>query len=161
MVDVGWLGTSRLMVNRILDGNKKDKIPFYYYGVRGDVFDSSCGEYYAFCTNWLNPSIVGFIENYMSASPYKTTIGYDKKDNQIVPLFDVAQNSCCSKIVDINLDVCTMVAQNIGNMDDVILIWWAMRTMQVFSDFDSELDLSPLLDIEMFDDGYFVKKNDK
>ena len=157
MVDVGWLGTSRLMVNRILEGNKKEKIPFYYYGVRGDVFDSRCGEYYAFVTHWLNPSIVGFIENYMSASPYKTTIGYERRDNQIVPLFDNKQ-SCYSKIVDINEKVCSKIAQNIGEVNDEDMKWWAKETMESFSNFDSELDLSPLLDIEMFDDGYFVKK---
>ena len=161
MVDVGWLGTSRLMVNKILDEENGIKIPFYYYGVRGDVFDSSCGEYYAFLTHWLNPSIVGFIENYMSASPYKTTIGYEKVGDRVEPVFDTHQTSCNTKIVDVNVAVCSAIARNIREVDGDVLVWWAKRTMQEFADFSSELDLSPLLDIAMFDDRYFVKKMTK
>lgn len=51
MVDIGWLGTTRLMINSILGLDNSHghlSIPTFYIGVRGDVYPRSHGDYYSF-----------------------------------------------------------------------------------------------------------------
>ena len=77
MVDVGWLGTTRLMINQILRKTGCPDVHFFYFGIRGDILPPSAGNYstYYRCGE-LSTEATGLIENYYSASPYPSTIGY-------------------------------------------------------------------------------------
>lgn len=88
MVDVGWLGTSRLMVNSILIHSGARPVEFFYYGIRGDVLPSKHGIYSTFFRpNQLDTDLTFIIEDYFSASPYPSTLGYKIENNNIKPLF--------------------------------------------------------------------------
>lgn len=88
MVDVGWLGTSRLMVNSILKHSGARPVEFFYYGIRGDVLPSKHGIYSTFFRpNQLDTDLTFIIEDYFSASPYPSTLGYKIENNNIKPLF--------------------------------------------------------------------------
>ncbi len=88
MIDVGWLGTSRLMVNSILKHSGARPVEFFYYGIRGDVLPSKYGIYSTFFRpNQLDTDLTFIIEDYFSASPYPSTLGYKIENNNIKPLF--------------------------------------------------------------------------
>ena len=76
MVDVGWLGTSRLMINRLIKDCGGQRYIFYM-GVRADVISPLAGDYVSyFQPGQLDTNATALIENYFSASPYPSTGSY-------------------------------------------------------------------------------------
>lgn len=89
MVDVGWLGTTRLMINSILKEEGYPETTFFYYGVRSDVMHSKHGSYIAFHSPTTSDTALTFIiEDYFSASPFKSTNGYFKENNKYTPILN-------------------------------------------------------------------------
>lgn len=89
MVDVGWLGTTRLMINSILKEEGYPETTFFYYGVRSDVMHSKHGSYIAFHSPTTSDTPLTFIiEDYFSASPFKSTNGYFKENNKYTPILN-------------------------------------------------------------------------
>ena len=89
MVDVGWLGTTRLMINSILKEEGYPETTFFYYGVRGDVMHSKHGSYITFHSPTTSDTALTFIiEDYFSASPFKSTNGYFKENNKYTPILN-------------------------------------------------------------------------
>lgn len=84
MVDVGWLGTTRLMINSILKEEGYPETLFFYYGVRNDVLGSQYGRYITFHNPATsNTELTFLVEDYLSATPYKTTTGYSRGGDNI------------------------------------------------------------------------------
>ena len=48
IVDLGWLGTTRRMINEIREEKHLEKLPFFYYGCRKDILNNKFGDYYSF-----------------------------------------------------------------------------------------------------------------
>ena len=88
-VDVGWLGTSRLMMNHILRRKGAKDLHFFYYGVRRDVFPPSAGRYSTyFQAAEISTGTTALLGHYYSASPYPSTIAYQRKaQGKIEPEF--------------------------------------------------------------------------
>lgn len=162
MVDVGWLGTSRLMVNSILNRNEHASIPSFYFGVRKDVLSPSAGDYMAY----FMPDMVGYqsmplIENYFSSSPYQTTIGYKENDGKIVPIFKDDKGFCHSEVSLSNMTACEWVASEIAKTDifsDEALSLWAKTSLDVLTDLKAIINLAPFANTANFDNIRFVKK---
>ena len=161
MVDVGWLGTSRLMVNKILDSVGARRVRFFYYGVRGDVFGEECGEYATyFQAGELTTAATALIENYFSASPYPTTVGYAKSSESVIPLFPNGEKFCESEITKANCDAVALLTKWVyeAGLSEETLRAWACRQMQDIVTLSKKIDLSPFEVTSDFDSDSFVRR---
>lgn len=162
MVDVGWLGTSRLMLNSILHHSGYTDTFFYYYGIRGDVFPPSAGRYISYyrCGE-LSTEGTALIENYFSASPYPTTIGYAKENNKVVPVFPIGKKFEENAIIKANLETAEWIAKEIQKRklsNNPLLKTWAGQAIHIITQTDTDIDLSPMLSNYDFDKVAFVKR---
>ena len=116
MVDVGWLGTTRLMINNILKEEGYPETTFFYYGVRGDVMHSRYGSYYTYYSpTQLSTEGTTIIENYFSVSPYPSTIGYKENENDgiLEPVFPLDCEYKENEIVKANVTVAKWMCNEI------------------------------------------------
>lgn len=154
MIDIGWLGTSRLTINSILDTN----IPTYYVGVRADVYDRSCGDFDSFFpTGRLDTAATGLIENYFSASPWPSTIGYQRDaDGSVAPRFADGEQFTDTEITRVNREascaVMTLLHPYLPLLDSSLLWQWAATTIDYLSNLSGKVDLTPMLSGAAFDD---------
>lgn len=161
-VDVGWLGTSRLMINTILKRNGFKPVDFIYYGTRNDVYPTEYGTYYSyFPAGTLNTNMTSVIENYYSASPYPTTIGYKEVKGTLEPIFPNDKSVKSSKIIDENIKNTVWIAQeiekyNIKNPD--VLYTWGFITLHSIAEMLDDIDVSPFTASDDFDNEIFAKK---
>ncbi len=187
MVDVGWLGTTRLMINSILKEEGFPETTFFYYGVRGDVMHSKFGSYYTYYSpTQLSTEGTTLIENYFSASPYPSTIGYKRNNENIEPIFP---NSCeykeneivksniavakwmCNEIANICTSNCSsskgschLVTEGLINRGGVSVslenhFWqWGKQAVEEILNMNKDVDITPLLKASEFDNTAFVRK---
>ena len=161
MVDVGWLGTSRLMVNKILDSVGARRVRFFYYGVRGDVFGEECGEYASyFQAGELTTTATALIENYFSASPYPTTVGYVKSSESVIPRFPDGEKFCDMEITKANCEVVALLTKwvyEVGFSEETLRAW-ACCQMQDIVALSKKIDLLPFEVTSDFDSDSFVRR---
>lgn len=111
-VDLGWVGTSRLMINKILESINAKRVHFIYYSTNKGVYPYKCGSYSPF---WpYDGETVAYFEQYFSECPYPSTIGYTYKNGKVCPVFaspnqykktEVLKGNCAvlNKIIDLLL----------------------------------------------------------
>lgn len=160
-VDVGWLGTSRLMINHILRRHGKQDMHFFYYGVRGDVFPPSAGRYTAyFQARELTTAATVLLEHYFSASPYPTTVGYQRnEDGHVIPLFDPKSGFAHTPASKANTEAMERMATVLHNCDKSMLRQWAKCAISSLLSIYMKVDITPLVTTSDFDDNTpFVKK---
>ena len=161
-VDVGWLGTSRLMINAILKRNGFKPIDFIYYGTRNDVYPTEYGKYYSyFPAGTLNTNMTSVIENYYSASPYPTTIGYKDVNGILEPVFPEGKSLKSTKIIEENIKVSTWIASEIERYnikEDYVLSTWGFITLHSIAEMLDDIDVSPFTASDDFDNETFAKK---
>lgn len=160
-VDVGWLGTSRLMINHILRRHGKQDMHFFYYGVRGDVFPPSAGRYTAyFQARELTTAATVLLEHYFSASPYPTTVGYQRnEDGHVIPLFDPKSGFAHTPVSKANTEAMERMATVLHNCDKSMLRQWAKCAISSLLSIYMKVDITPLVTTSDFDDNTpFVKK---
>lgn len=120
MVDVGWLGTTRLMINSILKEEGYPETTFFYYGVRGDVMHSRYGSYVTFHSPATSDTELTFvIEDYFSASPYKSTDGYSKENDKYNPILN--GDTDFNKVVSANCDTTSWITKELSILPQDIL----------------------------------------
>lgn len=162
MVDVGWLGTSRLMINSILRRVGYKDVLFYYFGIRGDVLHTQYGEYITyFHAGQLTTEATALIENYFSASPYPTTIGYKKgSDDQIIPLFPEGKRYEETEITKANIQAVERLSEALSqvNADETLLFTWSSLALDSISSLKDKIDLTAFLSSADFDTTSFVRK---
>ena len=187
MVDVGWLGTTRLMINSILKEEGCPETTFFYYGVRGDVMHSRYGKYHTYYSpEQLSTEGTTVIENYFSASPYPTTIGYRKVGGTIEPVFPDGYNYSVNEIVKANVAAakwmcneivkllpnncssskgsCHLVTEGLFNRGGVIMslerhFWyWGRNAVEEMLKLNKDIDVTPLLQASEFDSTAFVRR---
>lgn len=163
MVDVGWLGTSRLMVNHILRRAGGREVEFIYYGVRGDVLPPSCGVY----SSYLRPEqscteLTALVENYYSASPWPSTTGYlRQEDGRIAPTFAAGKGFVPNRITESNAEALSlMMAEclHLPEFCEAAFHVWSSASLGCMRNMKVHIDLSPFLSAGEFDRSYFVKK---
>lgn len=162
MVDVGWLGTTRLMINSILKEEGKEETTFFYYGVRGDVMHCRYGKYYAYYTpQQLSTEGTTLIENYFSASPYPSTIGYNGDDTKITPLFPNGSVYNENRITESNIRISQWICNEIKACPSPLEkhFWqWGKRAIEEMLKMNKDTDISPLQQATEFDNTAFVRK---
>ena len=163
MVDVGWLGTTRLMINSILKEEGHKETLFFYYGVRGDVLDKEFGEFYSYFTaQELSTELTTLVENYFSASPYPSTVGYCNKNGEIIPLFNDGCTRKENNITTANTNCATLIAKEITGKvfcSSLALKEWCIQaTQSILALKNRDIDLQPLCETELFDGVAFAKK---
>ena len=163
MVDVGWLGTSRLMINKLLQSAGIEPISFLYFGIRRDAVPSMHGKFDSFFgAGKLNTSAPALIEHYMSASPFPTTIAYHKNhDGQWQPVFPEGEKYSENAIVKSNIQVITWIAEKIkilGICEDTSLFLCSKNAIEAISKKNIQIDLSPLFMMGNFDQWKFIKR---
>ena len=163
-VDVGWLGTSRLMINHILRRVGAKDLHFFYYGVRRDVFPPSAGRYSTyFQAEELSTETTALLEHYYSASPYPSTIAYQKRENgEVIPVFADNEEFRHTPITQANqtaIKAIASVMQVQEEMDERMLRDWAKCTFACLGNPAMNLDITPLSKQSEFDDHTpFVKR---
>lgn len=187
MVDVGWLGTTRLMINSILKEEGYPETTFFYYGVRGDVMHCKHGRYYTYYTpSQLSTEGTTLIENYFSASPYPSTIGYKENDGILEPVFpkdceykenEIVKSNVavakwiCNEIVKNSTPNCSsskgschLVTEGFINRGGIIVplekhFWsWGKQAVEEMLKLDKSIDIMPLQKASEFDGASFVRK---
>lgn len=163
-VDVGWLGTSRLMMNHILRREHVQDIHFFYYGVRRDVFPPSSGRYSTyFQPEELSTGATVLLEHYYSASPYPSTIAYQKSESgEIIPVFEGNKEFHHTPITEANqkaMEVMAAELQKQGDVDERTMREWTKCTFDCLNDATKRINIQPLSKQSEFDDNIpFVKR---
>ena len=114
IVDVGWIGTTRLMLNKLKKKyGKKSTVSFFYLGYEDAILYSDKGTYYSFFPKSVNslhvPYFTELIENYYSAAMHTSTIDYNYCDNDISPVLENNTNEDVQSLAMTNIDVCKMI----------------------------------------------------
>ena len=162
MVDVGWLGTTRLMINSILKENGYPETTFFYYGVRGDVIHSRYGTYYSYYSpTLLSTEGTTLIENYFSASPYPSTIGYKADNGKIEPVFpkdcEYKENEIVKSNVAVTGWMCDEITASQAPLEKQL--WqWGKQAVEEMLKMNKDVDITPLQQAAEFDDTAFVRK---
>lgn len=163
MVDVGWLGTSRLMLNAILKQSGYAPVMFYYYGIRGDVLHTQYGNYCSyFHAGQLSTEATALIENYFSASPYPTTIGYEQDGAQKTsPVFPEGKKQTDTQITRTNVDTIEWISRAVSEMGIVsenALFVWATMALDSIATLKDRINLMPFSQTDDFDTTSFARK---
>lgn len=163
MVDVGWLGTSRKMINQILAEQGAKPVHFFYFGTTRSILSADYGSFQSFLEAGFLPYYMQLlVEHYFSASPYPTTFGYQKLQNgQIVPCFPEGERIQETKIIKTNVEVCLQMLEAFskeGTPSVSVLCLWAEDRLATLAHKFFFADFSPLMDLPKFDGQDFVRK---
>ncbi len=163
MVDVGWLGTSRKMINQILKAEGIAPIHFFYFGTTKNVLSKEYGSFQSFLPAGFLPYYMQLlVEHYFSASPYPTTLGYQHLNNDLVaPVYPNDEHYCESKIVKTNVEVCKQMVEaflKVGTPSADVLRQWTEKSLNVLAHAFIFADFSPLMDLPKFEGQDFVRK---
>ena len=163
MVDVGWLGTSRKMINQMLNAEGIAPVHFFYFGTTKNVLSEEYGSYQSFLAAGFLPYYMQLlVEHYFSASPYPTTLGYQhQENNQVVPVFPDDEHYCETRIVKTNVEVCKQMTETflkVGTPSADALRQWTEKSLNVLAHDFIFADFSPLMDLPKFDGQDFVRK---
>lgn len=162
MVDVGWLGTSRKMINELLTARGIKPLHFFYFGTTRSVLPEDCGSYQSFLNAGFLPYYMQLlVEHYFSASPYPTTLGYQQReDGHIDPVFPEGERYHETKIVKTNLEVCQQMVESFRKEStpsaEMLRQWAESRLSTLANDF-FYADFTPLMDLPKFEGQDFVR----
>lgn len=159
LVDVGWVGTSRLMINRILEKEGLQQSLTFYLGCAFDCLPVRYGYYYSFYgDNLYKPSIVTLLEQYYSASPYASTKGYHyDMDGKVVVDFKERKFMPSQEVVDNNVKTFRkflLLADSfhLPDYSKAMSVWGSMF-LQTFLDMPCKLKLSTFNKLGIYEDG--------
>lgn len=162
MVDVGWLGTSRLMINSILKDKGIKPTEFFYLGVRNDALPVKYGIYTSYYRpEQLSTSLTTLVENYFSASPYPSTLNYKQAEQGAIPVFTTSTGYQENDIISSNVSIAQWIMQEMEKtrlcFTDVF--WnWSQTCINAISTLSCQIDLTPFVKAADFDDTVFVRR---
>lgn len=112
LVDVGWIGTTRIMINSMRKHNYKKDLFCYYFGVDDDVFSSRYGDFDCYIKGIQQNAWNCFVvEDYFSACNYPSTIGYTRINGKIEPVFKNGSKINDNQIAKINIPIVKKMAE--------------------------------------------------
>lgn len=162
MVDVGWVGTTRLMINKLREYRQLSKIPFFYLGCRNDVISACYGKLYSYLpSQFITPELTFLIESYYSLSDYASTIAYVESGSEIIPVFNDKQE-ILHNLVQINVDACSEVLKNMKNIFNLetqsAIEVWGISFISLFKENPSVIDYAPLKRIQAPDGDKLIER---
>lgn len=162
MVDVGWLGTSRLMINSILKDKGIKPTEFFYLGVRNDALPVRYGIYSSYYRpEQLSTSLTTLVENYFSASPYPSTLNYKQTEQGVMPVFTTSTGYQENDITSSNVSIAQWIMQEMGKngLHFTDVFWsWSQTCINAISTLSCRIDLTPFVKAADFDDTAFVRR---
>lgn len=161
MVDVGWFGSTRLMVNSIRSSFSLSEIPFFYLGCRDDVLSREYGLFYSFLPSaFVTTDLTYLIESYYSSSYYPSVIGYQEKDSCIEPVFE-QEDLISQKVSVVNAHVCKAVLGYLREIPYHGMIHpmdvWGVAFISLFNKAVNLIDYSRLKDLRTPDGDYLIE----
>lgn len=160
LVDVGWYGSTRMMINKFR--KLKGKLPCfsYYWGKMNSALSSKYGEYSCFnkgliLTQWLTY----LVEDYFSNCPYPSTVGYNCVDNRYIPDFDSNKTYEESYVYKTNRDISLYLLKMVMtyHIDSYCLYVWAISSFNSINSNRYYIDYCPLIDVGGKDEFVFRK----
>lgn len=103
IVDLGWLGTTRVLLNRIRRHNHLSDVHTYYWMVFKNVLSDKYGSYTSFVQNEKVVTLAHLLEKYLALSPYSSTYGYVRKRDKVFPVFGKNNTIFDENVLEANL----------------------------------------------------------
>ena len=143
LVDLGWFGSTRLMINKLRAHRGTGDCFSYYLCVIRQSLSDNYGPYdsLSYSEKLSNNSFHTFIlEEYFSLCPHPTVLGYKKDDSHVVPVFGNDSNvhtntnaRCC----EVNVDNCCRFARLNIRVELPVLLFYGLN---VVGSIDYELE---------------------
>lgn len=153
-VDVGWLGTSRLMLSHLTG---RSQAPTFYMGIRGDVLPRRHGDYIPYYrAGSLSTVATAIIESYFSASPYPSTRGYrEDAQGRVEPTFKDGEQYRTTRAVDDNRACAILMAEGLKALPPIgeaTLKAWSDIAVRSLVEMADRVDLTPMTEATGPDD---------
>lgn len=145
LVDVGWLGSTRLMINEMRKRNGVQELFTYYFGIENSVLPQTYGDFdYMIRGVGQNAWNCFVVEDYFSACHYSTTVGYTRNGNDIVPTFKNGIKESTNAIEEANIPIVQKMAKLVGkyNILEEACYTWALNSYKFISDTKNYIDYS-------------------
>lgn len=139
IVDLGWFGSTRLMINKLRDYKGLRPCFCYYLGVVFNCLPEKYGKYdaYIYSERFANNRWHTFLlEEYFSLCPHPSTIGYKREVEKVVPVFE-CDPAGCSHYADANIENCCRLAKESIPVDRSVLKYYGLNS---FFSMDNELE---------------------
>lgn len=163
LVDVGWLGTTRLMINSLRHRVRPEIRPCfsYYWSSMDGILSSQYGPYDVFMEDFpIDPNFCWYVEDYFSLCPYPTTVGYSiTPSGKTEPVFKDADTTKITEILNYNIKVILNLTAAVSriNVSESVLYAWAALSMEALRANKYEIDYSPMVGI-CSDDNAVIRK---
>lgn len=153
LVDVGWTGTTRLMINSIRNkhGLYSSEIFSYYWYLTDNVLPSKYGHYSAFMKReGLKHEIVTLFERYYSLCPYTTTVAYKFDGTKYLPVLKGKEEINIKEKVLYHAKIVSNLTDIIVkfNFDNDVLYYWSHEAYRQLYIKKHRIDLSPLIGLK-------------
>lgn len=153
-VDVGWMGSTRRMINSILRRNDGNSIDFIYFGCRNDILSSTSGKYYTF----KGDNYKGFsslVEGFFSLCPNGSTLGYHEEQGKIVPILSDKTYSKNRNLYETNEKTLCTAIRYIANTSEIdfskVFATWEYLFMDLFNSHQNLINFSTYSTVYMDD----------
>lgn len=158
LVDIGWVGTSRLMINRMLTNEGGQLVEGFYWGCAPESLAPRYGIFHSFYgSNLYKSDIVTLLEQYYSASLYASTKGYYYEEGGIKPKFKDLKYTQFQEIVEDNISTLQQFAQLIRAYDYIdfsqAMSVWGSLYLRAFSEMPCKIKFSTFDKLGIYEDG--------
>ena len=161
LVDVGWYGSTRMMINQFRKNNEKGNCLTYYWGVQNDVLGPEFGEYRCFSLD-INDAVwkTFLMEDYFLSCPLSSTIGYELKNEIIYPVHVSEDEGKEDRIFNINFAVTSYMQELMSffPVDLSIMRAWSVFTINYLVKTGKRVDFTPLLQNNSSYDAFEFRK---
>ena len=166
IVDIGWIGTTRLMLNRLKEKyGKKENVSCFYLGYEDGFLYSDKGNYYSFFPKSVNslyvPYFTELIENYFSAAMHTSTIGYTIGDEGVSPVLDDNPNEDVQSLAKSNIEVCKKIIEYINECKvlDFSISYniWGVAFLKIFASNPRGFNIETFEKVYYYDKKFYKK----
>lgn len=149
-IDVGWFGVTRLMINSFRKREGKEFALFYYYGFHEKVLPQKYGEFNTYVKEVFGVDWSTYvIEEFYSACPYETTIGYKFAHGKYNAVLKPAKNNTKMRIAKTNARICASIAKQLNRKEYTSkqLYEWAKQSRTLLFSTDYIIKCPTLIDL--------------
>lgn len=158
IVDVGWYGSTREMLNKLRQERGLEEITTFYLSCQKNVLGASKGTYYTYFP-WIFKTVDRqvLIETYLSACPFETTVGYHEDHEIVKPLFGDEKSSNDS-IITANTSVINFICKCIDDLRDCCdfspaYYVWGASFLEAFTMFPNNINYKTFEGLKSYEGG--------
>lgn len=165
IVDLGWEGSLRICLNKILEKENFPQTYAFYWGYSNSVIQSKNNNvsFFRYEDNRNQPHAAEVLEHYVSANSSGSTKAYKKTNNSVIPI-ETEQLNYIKEIQFTNEDISCQIAKEylstITNKDanrDIFLCC-GYRTLNDILEFpnNDETEIFSLIKVDNFEQTYYI-----